>query len=139
MPIHKATSDTLRTLANDDTDLGRLATAELERRGTLDLAVVVSPHAVDRASRFLVRFWQDEAPNTGIYTWLSLRAEAAYRGSPGQVHDDGLWFVFRILQDGRPMLVTVWEIHTTLMPHGRRPRGIDSKTAKQMRRRRDHE
>lgn len=91
-----------------------VARAELQRRGTRIENLEVSAHAVDQASKQLLRIWRkDRQRDEGLYTWLGRVAgaglvDAAAHGRDPQRFDfQGITFVFD--NDGvLPVLLTVY-------------------------------
>jgi hypothetical protein len=73
--------------------------------------VVMTKHAVDRASQRLLSIWAKECPrlDPGLYTWLQHIADQvwALHRVPGRHVVGPIKFVIKIDERGRPMLVTV--------------------------------
>lgn len=70
----------LKWLINEGTPWAPIAKAELERRGgVIDPSVVISGHAIDRASLRCVKIWEGTRlhNNEGLYAWLHRMATEA--------------------------------------------------------------
>lgn len=67
-------------LINEGTQVADIAQAELDRRGyTPPTELVVSDHAVDRASLFCRKAWHERAnEGEGLMSWLKRAANEAY-------------------------------------------------------------
>jgi hypothetical protein len=95
----------LTWMVNENHSRADIARAELERRGTvLDHDLVLSGHAIDRASLNCRKIWHETAKdeNEGLYSWLYRMATEALEGaelSPGteieRVHN-GLKLAFAV-------------------------------------------
>ena len=94
-----------------------VASAELSRRGTVTPDLDVTGHAIDRASLFLLNYWQrTKRSEEGINAWLIRMASDARRIGERIDHEVyvhvGMKFVFEA--DG------CWPVLKTVMPY--RPR-----------------
>lgn len=88
-----------------------IAKAELERRGTVTPELDVSGHAVDRASKILLKVWQNDSAVTeeGLHGWLCRVALEAYKSRKRNDHEyaiyRGIKWVFQLGE--WPVLKTV--------------------------------
>lgn len=76
-------------LINEGTQVAHIAQAELDRRGyTPPTDLVVSDHAVDRASLYCRKAWREHSKkDEGMMTWLKREAQTAYELADPQDDD----------------------------------------------------
>jgi len=87
----------LRWMVNVGHSSGELASAELERRGTVELNLVLSGHAIDRTSQRYLDKWLSEKGGEGFYSWLLRVAEESLKVDPDDQNrreHRGMTFVF---------------------------------------------
>lgn len=108
----------LKWMVNDGVRQSELASAELERRGTVTPELEISHHAIDRASTRLEHVWKKDRidPDEGVYTWLHRVAVRAWkdgeRMSSGKVRVGVAGHVLKMaFEDGLawPVLKTIME------------------------------
>jgi len=93
-----------------------IAQAELTRRGTVVPEIDISGHAIDSASKRLLKVWSDDKMDTGegLHAWLCRVAMEAYSKRKSEAHDytvyRGIKWVFEL---------GVWPVLKTVMLHNK--------------------
>ncbi len=100
--------------AGMDSSAGRIAAAELKRRGTVTPTLEVSGHAIDRASLSCRRRWHETAidEQEGLHAWLCRMAQEALDSAlshdGSKIEYQGLKFAFEYGE--------AWPVLKTVMP-----------------------
>lgn len=101
-----------------------IAEAELKRRGTVTPEIEVSGHAVDSASKRLLKVWMNDSKITeeGLHAWLCRVAFEAYKHRMLPHHDfviyRGIKFVFQLGE---------WPVLKTVMLYSNKGAGLKSR------------
>jgi hypothetical protein len=106
----------LRWMISSGHVLWEFAKKELDRRGSEELNIEVTAHAIDRAScRLIDKFMAEASPQEGIWTWLAKKAEEALAKYDGMLQDniqvlhEEVVYVFE-MKFVVPVLTSVWII-----------------------------
>jgi len=86
----------LRWMVNDGHKKAHIARAELERRDIPlnDTVVEISGHAIDQASKRILKVWRKERrPNEGLHRWLTRTCEKALRNTNGLDKDGRIYYM----------------------------------------------